>query len=88
MFKSLSSDEEQGYFCEGFSEDLVSALSRYNKLFVVSSAASFAYREKAKSPKEIGTELGVRYILEGSVRKLGPRMRISASLISAEKENT
>ena len=88
MFKSLSSDEEQGYFCEGFSEDLVSALSRYNKLFVVSSAASFAYREKSKSPKEIGNELGVRYILEGSVRKLGPRMRISASLISAEKENT
>ena len=85
MFKSLSSDEEQGYFCEGFSEDLVSALSRYNKLFVVSSAASFAYREKSKSPKEIGNELGVRYILEGSVRKLGPRMRISASLISAEK---
>ncbi len=88
MFKSLSSDEEQSYFCEGFSEDLVSALSRYNKLFVVSTAASFAYRDKSKSPKEIGQELGVKYILEGSVRKLGPKMRISASLISADRENT
>ncbi|MBT6437902.1 MAG: adenylate/guanylate cyclase domain-containing protein [Rhodobacteraceae bacterium] len=88
MFKSLSSDEEQGYFCEGFSEDLVSALSRFNKFFVVSTAASFAYRDKSKSPKEIGQELGVRYILEGSVRKLGSKMRISASLIAAERENT
>ncbi len=88
LFKNLSNDEEQAYFCEGFSEDLVSALSRFRKLFVVSSNASFAYREKTKSPKEIGKELGIRYILEGSVRKLGPKMRIVASLISAEKENT
>jgi hypothetical protein len=55
---------------------------------VVSGNASFAYRDKASSPKEIGRELGVRYILEGSVRKLGPKMRLSTSLISADRENT
>lgn len=88
LFKNLSKDEEQAYFCEGFSEDLISALSRFRKLFVVAGNASFAYRDKSKSPKEIGEELGVRYILEGSVRKLGPKMRISANLISAERENT
>jgi len=84
LFKNLSKDEEQAYFCEGFSEDLISALSRFRKLTVVSGNASFAYQDKSSSPKKIGRELGVRYILEGSVRKLGPKMRISASLISAE----
>ena len=88
LFKNLSKDEEQAYLCEGFSEDLISALSRFRKLFVVAGNASFAYRDKNKSPKEIGRELGVRYILEGSVRKLGPKMRISANLISADRENT
>ncbi len=88
LFKNLSKDEEQAYFCEGFSEDLISALSRFRKLTVLSGNASFAYRDKSSSPKEIGRELGVRYILEGSVRKLGPRMRVSASLISAERDHT
>ena len=88
LFKNLSNDEEQSYFCEGFSEDLISALSKYRNLMVVSGNASFAYREQKKSPKEIGKELGVRYILEGSVRKLGKRIRISTSLISCERENT
>ena len=88
LFKNLSKDEEQAYFCEGFSEDLISALSRFRKLTLVSGNASFAYRDKSSPPKEIGRELGVRYILEGSVRKLGPRMRISASLISAERDHT
>ena len=55
---------------------------------VVSGNASFAYRDKPKSPREIGLDLGVRYILEGSVRKLGPKIRISATLISADRENT
>ena len=88
LFKNLSKDEEQAYFCEGFSEDLISALSRFRKLMVVSGNASFAYRDKSRSPKEIGRELGVRYILEGSVRKLGPKIRISTSLIAADRENT
>ena len=88
FFKNLSNDEEQEYFCEGFSEDLLSMLSRYNKLVVISSHASFAYREKSKSFKEIGKELGVRYIIHGSVRKLGPRMRINANLVSTENEKS
>ena len=84
LFKNLSNDQEQDYFCEGLSEDLISALSRYKKLVVVASNASFSYKEKNKLPKEIGSELGVRYILEGKVRKLGPKMRITASLVAAE----
>ena len=88
LFKNLSNDEEQEYFCEGFSEDLLSMLSRYNKLVVVSSHASFAYKDKSKDFKEIGKELGVRYIINGSVRKLGPKMRINAKLLSTDRETT
>jgi len=88
LFKNLSKDEDQAYFCEGFSEDLITVLSKYSKLLVVSGNASFTYRDKSKSPKEIGKELGVRYILEGSVRKLGQKVRIGAILISADRENT
>ena len=87
LFKNLSKDEEQEYFCEGLSDDLISALSRYKKLTVVSSNASFSYRDKNKLPKEIGTELGVRYLLEGKVRKLGSKIRITSSLISTESES-
>ena len=88
LFKNLSKDEDQAYFCEGFSEDLITVLSKYSKLLVVSGNASFTYRDKSKSPKEIGQELGVRYLLEGSVRKLGQKVRIGAKLISADRENT
>ena len=88
FFKNLSADAEQEYFCEGFSEDLLSMLSRYNKLVVISSHASFAYKEKSKSFKEIGKELGVRYVIHGSVRKLGPKMRISAHLVSTKNESS
>ena len=88
LFKSLSKDEEQEYFCEGFSEDLISALSQFRKLLVISGNASFTYRKTTKSPAEIGQELGVRYILEGSVRKMGPRLRISASLIATAEGKT
>ena len=86
MFKNLSNDEEQEYFCEGFSEDLLSMLSRFNKLVVISSHASFSYKEKKKNFKEIGEELGVKYVIHGSVRKLGSRMRINANLISTNNE--
>ncbi len=88
LFKNLSNDEEQEYFCEGFTEDLLSMLSRYNKLVVVSSHASFAYKEKNKNFKEIGKELGVKYIIHGSVRKLGPKMRINAQVLSTESDAT
>ena len=88
LFKSLSKDEEQAYFCEGFSEDLISALSRFRAMTVVSGNASFSYRDKEIAPKQIGKELGVRYVLDGSVRKLGSKIRITASLISAENDST
>ena len=84
LFKNLSSDEDQEYFCEGFSEDLISAFSRFKKLTVIASNATFAYSGKDKSPTSVGHELGVRYILDGKVRKMGKKMRISASLLSAE----
>jgi len=88
LFKSLSTDEEQAYFCEGFSEDLIAALSRFRSLTVVSGNASFSYRDKQMSPKAIGKELGVRYLLDGSVRKLGKKMRITTSLTNAQDEST
>ena len=88
FFKNLSKDEEQEYFCEGFSEDLLSMLSRFNKLVVISSHASFAYKNKSKSFKEIGMDLGVRYIIHGSVRKLGNKMRINTNLVSANSEKS
>ena len=87
LFKNLSNDEEQEYFCEGFSEDLISALSRHKSLLVIASNASFSYSIKEKSAAQIGTEMGVRYLVEGKVRKMGQKMRISASLLSAEEEN-
>ena len=86
LFKNLSNDEEQGYFCEGFSEDLISALSRHKNLLVSASNASFSYSQKEKNNLDIGKELGVRYIVDGKVRKMGARMRISVSLISAEED--
>ena len=86
MFKNLSNDEEQEYFCEGFCEDLLSMLSRYNKLVVISSHASFAYKDKNKDFTEIRKELGVKYIINGSVRKLGKKMRINAQLISTDNK--
>ena len=88
FFKNLSKDEEQEYFCEGFSEDLLSMLSRFNKLVVISSHASFAYKDKSKSFKEIGSELGVRYIIHGSVRKLGMKIRINTNLVSSRDEKS
>ena len=88
LFKNLSRDEEQEYFCEGFSEDLISSLSKFSKMLVVSGNASFSYKDKSKTPKQIGEELGVRYILEGSVRKLGGKIRIGAKLVAADREST
>ncbi len=87
MFKNLSSYEEQNFFCEGFSEDLLLKISQFKQLTVISSNASFAYKDKSSTIKEIGQELGIRYLINGSVRKLGPRMRINAQLTSVESEN-
>ena len=80
-FTNLSSDPEQEYFAEGMVEDITTALSRSKRLFVIARNSSFTYSGKAIDIKQVGSELGVRYVLEGSVRKAGKRVRITGQLI-------
>ena len=80
-FVNMSADPEQEYFSDGITEDLITDLSKISGLFVVSRNAVFLYKGKAVKPVEVSRELGVRYVLEGSVRKAGDRVRISAQLI-------
>ena len=86
--KNLSSNEEQQYFCEGVSEELINTLSRYKSLRVTSSNASFAFSDKKYSPKEIGAALSVKYVLSGNVRSGGNRVRIGIKLDNAETNQT
>lgn len=81
-FANMSNDPEQDYLADGMSEDLITGLAKFKDLFVVSRNASFAYRDRNVDPRSVGRELGVTYCLEGSVRKLGPRIRITGQLIS------
>jgi TolB-like protein len=83
-FANLSSDPEQEYFADGVVEDITMALSLFRWLFVIARNSSFTYKGRAVDVKQIGRELGVRYVLEGSVRKAGNRIRISGQLIDAE----
>jgi adenylate cyclase len=83
-FQNISGDPEQEYFAEGMVEEIITALSRIRWLFVIARNSSFIYRGQAVDVKQIGRELGVRYVLEGSVRKAGERVRITAQLIEAE----
>ena len=83
-FTNLSSDPEQGYFVDGIVEDITMALSRFHWLFVIARNSSFTYRGRDVDVKQIGRELGVRYVLEGSVRKIGNRVRIAGQLIDVE----
>src|SRR5207253_6250760 len=71
------------YFCDGMVEDIITALSRIRWLFVLARNSSFTYKGKAVDVKQVGRELGVRYVLEGSVRKAGQRLRITGQLIDA-----
>ena len=80
-FDDLSADRDQGYFADGIVEEIITALSRFRGLFVIARNSSFAYRGRAVDVKQIGRELGVLYILEGSVRKAGSRVRITGQLI-------
>jgi TolB-like protein/Tfp pilus assembly protein PilF len=80
-FENLSGDREQEYFADGMVAEIITALSRMRWLFVIARNSSFAYRGRAVDMKQIGRELGVRYILEGSVRKSGNKMRIAGQLI-------
>jgi TolB-like protein len=83
-FQNLSGDPEQEYFADGVVEEVITGLSRIKWLFVIARNSSFAYKGQAVDVKRVGRELGVRYILEGSVRKAGERVRISAQLVEAE----
>jgi adenylate cyclase len=82
-FQNMSGDPEQEYFADGMVEDIITALSRFKSLFVIARNSSFTYKGRAVDIKQVGRELGVRYVLEGSVRKGGNRMRITAQLIDA-----
>jgi TolB-like protein/tetratricopeptide (TPR) repeat protein len=82
-FANMSGDPEQEYFADGMVEEIITALSRIRWLFVIARNSSFTYKGQAVDVKRIGRELGVRYVLEGSVRKAGGRVRITAQLIDA-----
>jgi adenylate cyclase len=83
-FQNMSGDPEQDYFADGLVEDITTGLSRFKWLFVIARNSTFIYKGKAIDIKEVGRELGVRYVLEGSVRKAGGRVRITAQLVEAE----
>jgi adenylate cyclase len=83
-FTNMSGDAEQEYFSDGMTEDLITDLSKISALFVIARNSSFAYKGKTVKVQEIGRDLGVRFVLEGSIRKSGNRVRITAQLIDAE----
>ena len=83
-FQNMSGDPEQEYFADGMVEEIITALSRIRWLFVIARNSSFTYKGKSPDLRQVGRELGVRYVLEGSVRKAGGRVRITAQLIEAE----
>jgi TolB-like protein len=82
-FTNMSGDPEQEYFADGVVEDIITALSRFKWLFVIARNSSFTYKGRAVDVKQVGRELGVRYVLEGSVRKAATRLRIAGQLIEA-----
>src|SRR6516165_4432996 len=82
-FQNMSGDSEQEYFADGIVEDIITALSRIRWLFVIARNSSFTYKGKPVDVKQVGRELGVRYVLEGSVRKSGGKVRITGQLIDA-----
>ena len=83
-FQNMSGDLEQKYFADGLSEDITTALSRIHSLFVIARNSTFTYKGRAVDAKQVGRDLGVRYMLEGSVRKSGNRIRITGQLIDAK----
>ncbi len=85
-FSNMSGDPDQEYFSDGMTEDITTDLSKISGLFVIARNSSFSFKGKPVKVKEVGRELGVRYVLEGSVRKAGDRVRITAQLIDADTE--
>ncbi len=86
-FDNMSGDPEQEYFADGIAEDVITALSRFRSLFVIARNSSFTYKGRAVDITQVASELGVRYVVEGSVRKAGNRVRITAQLIDAATGN-
>jgi TolB-like protein/Tfp pilus assembly protein PilF len=86
-FDNLSGDPDKEYFADGMAEDIITALSRFRWFFVIARNSSFIYKGRKVDVRQIGRELGVRYVLEGSVRKGGTRLRISAQLVEAATGN-
>jgi adenylate cyclase len=86
-FVNMSDDPEQEYFSDGLTEEIITALSKTPKLFVIASHSAFTYKGKSVKVQQVGRELGVRYILEGSVRKAGNKVRITVQLIDATTES-
>ncbi len=83
-FANLSNDPEQEYFVDGITDDLTTDLSRISDSFVIARTTAFTYKGKSVDAKQIGRELGVRYVLEGSVRRLGDEVQVNVQLIDAE----
>jgi adenylate cyclase len=82
-FENMSGDPEQEYFADGMVEEIITALSRFNSLFVIARNSSFTFKGRSVNIKEVGRRLGVRYVLEGSVRKASGKVRITGQLIDA-----
>jgi hypothetical protein len=80
----MSGDPEQEHFADGIAEDILTGLARLRWLFVIARNSSFTYKGRHVDVRQVGRELGVRYVLEGSVRRGGPRIRVTGQLIEAE----
>jgi TolB-like protein/class 3 adenylate cyclase/Flp pilus assembly protein TadD len=86
-FHNMSGDSEQEYFGDGITEDIITALSKLKGFFVIARNSTFAYKDKAPDVRQVARELGVRYVLEGSVRRAGKRLRVTGQLIDATSGN-
>jgi TolB-like protein len=86
-FDNMSGDPNQEYFCDGLTEEIISGLSKVSHLFVIARNSTFVYKDKQVKVQQVGQELGVRYVLEGSVRKVGDRVRITAQLIETTTDH-
>ena len=87
-FANMSGDPEQEFFADGLTEDILTELSRFRDLFVISRNSTFVYKGKAVKVQEVARELGVEYVVEGSVRKAGNRVRVTVQLIDARPTAT
>ena len=85
-FVNMSGDPEQEFFADGLTEDIITALSRFRDLFVISRNSAFVYKNRAVRIQEVAAEFGVQYVVEGSVRKAGNRVRVTVQLIDAESD--